>query len=158
MLHRRVERHRHRIVELVRRPLQHLRRLLEELPERTAAAAGILLVDRHDGNAPVHRCLRQPRDITVLVQKGLVVEVEQEHNVALERGRVSSLERLLSLADHDWLGVDRNRAAPLARSLLDLLRQAGGAAVDAAHEDGDGAAEGKRLGLAGHHHAVGELG
>ena len=57
----------------VRRPLQHLRRLLEKQPERTAAAAGILLVDWHDGDAPVHRCLHQPRDIAVLVQKGLIV-------------------------------------------------------------------------------------
>ena len=131
VLLRRVERHRHRVVELVRRPLQHLRRLLERVAERNAAADGVLLVDHGDGDASVHRRLHEARDGAAGVQEGLIVQVEEKDVVSLERGRAGSLERLLRIADRDILGAG-GRAAPLPRRILELPCNADGALVAAA--------------------------
>ena len=113
-----------------------------------------------DGDAPVHRRLHEARDDAAVVQKGLIVQVEQEHYVAGERGRVGSLERLLRIADHDRMTVSALAVEPRPSPAAALTSSARSkaAVVAAAHEDGDGAAERQRARLAGHHHAVGELG
>mmetsp|Transcript_11915 Transcript_11915/g.35103 ORF Transcript_11915/g.35103 Transcript_11915/m.35103 type:complete len:238 (+) Transcript_11915:391-1104(+) len=98
VLHGRVERHGQRVEELVRRLLQHLRRLLKKLPECASSTARLLLGDWCDGDATVHRLLHEARDCTALVEKGAFGEVEEEHHVAVKRRRVG-FERLLCLSN-----------------------------------------------------------
>ena len=59
-----------------RRLLQHLWGLLHTKPERASAAAGILLGDQCDWNAPVHRCLHKSCDGAALIKEGAVGEIQ----------------------------------------------------------------------------------
>mmetsp|Transcript_14686 Transcript_14686/g.48797 ORF Transcript_14686/g.48797 Transcript_14686/m.48797 type:complete len:220 (-) Transcript_14686:41-700(-) len=140
VLHGRVERHGQRVEELVRRLLQHLRRLLKKLPKRATAAGRVLLGDWSDGHATVHCRLHDARDGAGRVKKGLLVQVKQQYGAPLERCGIGSLECVIRLADRECLSIGRSRASPLPRNRLDLPCHVEGTLVVATHKDSDWAA------------------